>query len=162
MSSTSTKQPLKVPHYQQEQNSSCLPACVRMALAFLGIKKSEQDIRKLLKTKPAGTNPLNVIYLKDWKHEAIVSFSNLDELQNYLLQEQPVIVLLWTGELSYWDSEKYLDYLHAVVVIGYTDVEILANDPAFPEYPKAIPINEFLEAWSYSQQMLIFIEKPRT
>ena len=159
MSTTSTKLPLKVPYYQQEQNNSCLPACVRMVLAFLGIEKSEQDIRRLLKIKPAGTNPLNVTCLKYWEVEAVSSFSTLDELQIYVIQERPVIVLLWTGELNYWDSEKYLDYLHTVVVIGYTNDNILVNDPAFPDYPKTIPINEFLEAWSYSQQMLISIEK---
>lgn len=99
-------------------------------------------------------------HLKEWNLETTISFSNFEELENYVIQKQPVIVLLWTGELSYWDSKKYLDYLHTVVVIGYNDENILVNDPAFSEYPKIIPINEFLEAWSYSQQMLIFIEKP--
>jgi len=159
MSNKSTKPPLKVPHFEQEQHNSCLPACIRMALAFLGVEKSEHEIRKVLKTNPAGTNPLNVTHLKDWNLEAIVYFSNLDELQNHLLEKHPTIALLWTGVLSYWDSNKYFDYLHAVVVVGYDKENILINDPAFSEYPKTTPINEFLEAWSYSQQMLILIDK---
>ena len=160
MSNRSTKITLKIPHYEQELNNSCLPACVRMVLAYFGIEKSEQSIRILLKTKPAGTNPVNLTNLRNWDIDTILSSSNLDELQNYLLQEHPTIALLWTGILSYWDSNKYLDYLHAVVVVGYDKENILVNDPAFSNYPKTIPTDEFLEAWSYSQQMLILIEKP--
>lgn len=160
MSNRFTKTTLKIPHYEQELNNSCLPACVRMVLAYFGIEKSEQSVRILLKTKPAGTNPINLTNLKNWDINAILSSSNLDELQNYLLQEHPTIALLWTGILSYWDSNKYLDYLHAVVVVGYDKENILVNDPAFSNYPKTIPTDEFLEAWSYSQQMLILIEKP--
>lgn len=160
MSNRSTKITLKIPHYEQELNNSCLPACVRMVLAYFGIEKSEQSIRILLKTKPAGTNPVNLTNLRNWDIDTILSSSNLDELQNNLLQEHPAIALLWTGILSYWDSNKYLDYLHAVVVVGYDKENILVNDPAFSNYPKTIPTDEFLEAWSYSQQMLILIEKP--
>ena len=160
MSNRSTKITLKIPHYEQELNNSCLPACVRMILAYFGIEKSEQSVRILLKTKPAGTNPINLSNLKNWDINAILSFSNLDQLQNYILQEHPAIALLWTGILSYWDSNKYLDYLHAVVVVGYDKENILINDPSFLDNPKTISISEFLEAWSYSQQMLILIEKP--
>ena len=117
------------------------------------------DIRRLLKTKPAGTNPLNVVRLREWDLDASVTFSNLDELKVYLTHKKCPIVLLWTGELNYWDSNKYLDHLHAVVIIGYENETMLVNDPAFSEYPQSISLNEFLEAWSYSQQMLILIEK---
>ncbi|MDW7680433.1 MAG: cysteine peptidase family C39 domain-containing protein [bacterium] len=131
-----------------------------MVLAYFGIEKSEQSIRILLKTKPAGTNLITLANLRNWDIDTILSSSNLDELQNHLLEKHPTITLLWTGVLSYWDSNKYFDYLHAVVVVGYDKENILINDPAFSEYPKSIPINEFLEAWSYSQQMLILIQKP--
>ena len=159
MSNISTRPPLKIPHYEQKLSNSCLPASVRMVLAYYGTKKSEESLRRLLKTKAAGTNPLNVTYLRDWNFKVSVSFSNLDELKDYIFQEKPIIVLLWTGELSYWNSKEYFDYLHSVVVVGFDEENVFINDPAFPNYPILIPYNEFLEAWSYSQQMLILIEK---
>jgi len=160
MSKISPKQFLKIPHYKQELNNSCLPACIRMVLSFFNITKSEQDIRRLVKIKPAGVNPLNLIHLKNWDIEVNISFSNFDILEDIITQKKPSIALLWTGELDYWDSEKYFDYLHAVVVIGIDNENILVNDPAFSKYPQHFPVNNFLEAWSYSQYMLILIEKP--
>jgi ABC-type bacteriocin/lantibiotic exporter with double-glycine peptidase domain len=133
-----------------------------MLLSYFGVPKSERDIRLLLKMKPAGTNPLNVVRLREWNLEASVTFSNLEELKSYLVQKKPPIVLLWSGKLNYWDSNEYLDYLHAVVVIGYDDEMILINDPAFSDHPKTIQVYEFLEAWSYSQQMLILIENAQS
>ena len=65
MSNRFTKTTLKIPHYEQELNNSCLPACARMVLAYFGIEKSEQSIRILLKTKPAGTNPINLTNLRN-------------------------------------------------------------------------------------------------
>ena len=138
-----------------------LPAAVRMVLAFHGVETPEGTLRQILKTKPAGTNPLNVTHLKNLGFEARISFSSLEELKAYLSQGKPVIALLWTGELTHWDSTKYFDYLHTVVAIGYDDENILVNDPAFSDYPMAIPYAEFSEAWGYSQQMLIVIEKPQ-
>ena len=142
MSNISTKRPLQVPHHKQEQNNSCLPACVRMVMAFHGAEKSVMEIRRLLKTKLGGTNPLNVTHLREWNFEATVSFSNLDELQNHLFQEQPAIALPWSGELSYWDSAVYLDFLHAVVIIGYDAENILINDPA-PSILKRLSLVSF-------------------
>lgn len=133
-----------------------------MLLSFFSIQKREQDIRALLKIKAAGTNPLNVLPWREWSLEASVTFSHLEKLKSYLVQKKPPIVLLWSGKLNYWDSTEYLHYLHAVVVIGYDDEMMLVNDPAFSDHPKTIQVYEFLEAWSYSQQMLILIEKAQS
>ena len=161
MSSTSTKLTLKVPHFEQELANSCLPACIRIVLAYYRKDVLEQNIRRIIKTKPAGTNPLNVTYLKSLNIETNVLFSNLGELKHILLSgRKPMIALLWTGELSYWQSMEYIDYLHSVVVIGFDESNIILNDPSFSDYPKIISNAEFLEAWSYSHQMLILIEKP--
>ena len=86
MSKPSTSLPLPVPHFEQEQNNSCLSATVRIVLAFHKFETKEAPLRKILKTKPAGTNPLNVTYLKDLGFEARISFSNIEELKTYLDQ----------------------------------------------------------------------------
>lgn len=103
MSSIFSKLLLKIPHFKQELSNSCFPACVKMLLSYFGIQKSERDIRLLLKTKPAGTNPLNVVRLREWDFEASFTFSNLEELKSHLVQKKPPIVLLWSGKLNYWD-----------------------------------------------------------
>jgi len=54
---------LKIPHYQQEFESSCLAACVRMILEYSGKSLLEKDLRKLLKTKPTGTSPINIHHI---------------------------------------------------------------------------------------------------
>ena len=100
MSSISSKLLLKIPHFEQELSHSCLPACIRMLLSYLGIQKRQQDIRILLKIKPAGTNPLNVIRLREWRIDALIAFSNLEELKSFLIQNKPPIVLLWSGKLN--------------------------------------------------------------
>ena len=40
----------EIPFYKQETKYTCGPASMRMALEFCGIKKSEKQIAKLLKT----------------------------------------------------------------------------------------------------------------
>jgi len=136
MSSTSTKLTLKVPHYEQELANSCLPACIKIVLAYYRKEISEQNIRRIIKTRPAGTNPVNVTFLKAINIETKVLFSNLGELKHLLWSGKPMITLLWTGELSYWQSMEYMDYLHSVVVIGFDESNIILNDPAFSDYPK--------------------------
>ncbi len=161
MSALSINLPLPVPHFEQELGNSCLPACVRMVLSFWGTEVTEPALCKVLKTKPAGTNPFNITHLKELGFEGRISFSNLEELKSFLSERQPSIALLWTGALGHWNSTKYFDYLHSVVAIGFDQESILVNDPAFSNHPIAIPFAEFLEAWSYSQQMLVIVERPQ-
>ncbi|PIN94126.1 hypothetical protein COU56_03175, partial [Candidatus Pacearchaeota archaeon CG10_big_fil_rev_8_21_14_0_10_31_9] len=48
---------VQIPYYEQETNYTCGPACMRMVLGSLGIKKSEKQITKLIGTnKIRGTN----------------------------------------------------------------------------------------------------------
>jgi len=47
---------MKIPYFEQETAYTCGPAVMRMALAVLGIKKSEKQLVKLLRTnKVIGT-----------------------------------------------------------------------------------------------------------
>ncbi|RMF26161.1 MAG: hypothetical protein D6759_20150 [Chloroflexi bacterium] len=47
--------PLPIPHFQQSTDGYCLPACVRMVLAYLQIERSEAEISHLLGTQTFGT-----------------------------------------------------------------------------------------------------------
>jgi ABC-type bacteriocin/lantibiotic exporter with double-glycine peptidase domain len=55
-----------IPYYKQETEYTCGAACTRMALASFGIKKSEKQIAKLLKTnKKIGTWHKNIAELAE-------------------------------------------------------------------------------------------------
>jgi ABC-type bacteriocin/lantibiotic exporter with double-glycine peptidase domain len=125
-----------------------------MILSFWGKELPEQDVRILLKTKISGTSPIHVSRLESLGFRGTFLFSSIDELKEYVSRGIPCIVHLWTGYLSYWASE----YMHAAVVIRVEDETIDIHDPAFDDFPKHLPIDEFSRAWFSSSQLLIVIE----
>ena len=46
---------LNVPHFQQELEYSCVPACARMVLAFYGDIRTEAELRVSAKGQPTFT-----------------------------------------------------------------------------------------------------------
>ena len=53
---------IPVPHYQQSTPYTCLPACVRMVLAFRGHQHAEAELAQIFNTVPLlGTLPENVV-----------------------------------------------------------------------------------------------------
>ena len=50
---------ITVPHFAQEMDKTCVPASVRMLLAYLGIERSEREIAALLGATPDGTHVMN-------------------------------------------------------------------------------------------------------
>ena len=53
------------------------------------------------------------------------------------------MVFVSTQELSYWAEAVQ----HAVVVAGTDATQIHLYDPAFPEAPRTISVDEFMLAW---------------
>ncbi|MCI0695757.1 cysteine peptidase family C39 domain-containing protein [candidate division KSB1 bacterium] len=52
------------PHHKQQIKMSCLPACAKMLLGFIGNPIEEAALRELLKTdKITGTPALNILAL---------------------------------------------------------------------------------------------------
>lgn len=53
---------LAVPHFQQATSYTCLPACARMVLSFLGYEHTERELADAFGTVPLlGTPPENVV-----------------------------------------------------------------------------------------------------
>jgi hypothetical protein len=46
---------LQLPHFQQSTEGYCLPACVRMVLAYWGLQRSEDEISRILGSCTFGT-----------------------------------------------------------------------------------------------------------
>jgi len=146
---------IPIPHRQQERDYSCVPACVRMVLAFYGDQRAESELRALFKTKVGGTSIANVIIrLPELGYTAIVLTATFYELEQLIRAGQPCIVQVWTGHLGYWDEA----WMHDLVVVGFDDDQVLLHDPAFADAPKAVARDEFMRAWQAADRLLIKIE----
>ena len=149
---------IQKPHCRQEKSYTCVPASVRMMLAFHGIERTESYLARILKTKFYGTNVHNIKFIEDERIGLKVSIRlfSLDELKRTLSQNQPCIVPLRTKCLSYFPY----DCLHTLVVTGYDDTgNILVNDPNFDSEIIFIEESKFIEAWAESDGLVILIEK---
>lgn len=146
---------IPIPHHQQERDYSCLPACAKIICAHLGVEISEAQLRRLMKTKPSGTSPANVAHLSSLGFRVRFFSSSLSELRQLIEQGVPVIVLIWTEPLAYWNDAC----MHAVIVTGFDAEVILVQDAAFSDYPIRIPVDQFEIGWAYSRQLSIQIER---
>lgn len=149
---------IQKPHYRQQKNYTCVPASVRMLLAFHGIDRNESYLARMLKTKFYGTNVYNIKYIEDEQIglKVRIRFLSLDELKQILSQNQPCIVPLRTKYLSYFPY----DCLHTLIVVGYDDTSnILVNDPNFDKEIISIKKSEFIEAWTENDGLVILIKK---
>ena len=92
---------LPVPLYRQSRLGTCLPACARMVLAFLGYTISEESVGRILGTRHAGTPVPNIIRLRSLgfsvRYEALTEY----DVRLQLRAEQPLICRLWTVMLDY-------------------------------------------------------------
>ena len=68
---------------------------------------------------------------------------SLDDLHRSIDQNDPALIFVHTGQLSYWGIATQ----HAVVIIGYDGPNLLINDPAFPDAPQSVDANELILAW---------------
>lgn len=150
---------LPVPHFKQELDYSCLPACVRMVLAFYGQEYEEARLHALLKTRPGGTSPVQVMLrLPEMGFDAYVRSGSLSLLRELLNVEIPCVVHLWTPPLPYWSVEA----IHAVVVVAIAEDRVLVHDPVQETGPTEIPIDTFVEAWAATDYLTIVIRPKET
>jgi ABC-type bacteriocin/lantibiotic exporter with double-glycine peptidase domain len=135
---------LPVPHRRQIADGYCLPACVQMVFAYLGIELSQEKIARKLKTVPrAGTPGFHLQRLASSALEVIYRSGDVNDLRLALNQGLPPIVLVATGQLPYWGEAT----AHAVVVIGIEGSSIIVNDPAMSEPAIQVSVGDFELAW---------------
>ena len=86
-------------HYRQESKVSCVAASARMVLSFLGIELEEEHLRRILKTKPYGTNVAHLLHLndEDFGVNVTLRFLSMSELMGLIVEKRvPCIVVLDT------------------------------------------------------------------
>lgn len=135
---------LSVPHYQQQTPYTCLPACVRMVLAFLGHAHTENELAEAFRTVPLiGTLPENVIGALQKMGYHALWFENATAERLFRLSEHdwPVIALLLAQDLP-----NGIAGMHAVVVSGLNDQQITFLDPMQTE-ATVMSTLDFLQAW---------------
>lgn len=143
---------LDFPNPRQSYDYSCGPGVVQAVMAYYGEDFRESQLIGLLKTdKNDGT------YVKDivrFLHSRGLSTNvkqhmTKSELFSYIDKDIPVIVLIqaWGKEPDF--NNHYRDCWndgHFVVVIGYTDEDIICSDPGLFK-AGYIPIPEFMDRW---------------
>jgi predicted double-glycine peptidase len=77
-----------------------------------------------------------------------------ETLRSLLARKIPPIVFVSTQDLSYWDEATQ----HAVVIAGIDETHVSLHDPAFPDAPKTIPIDEFMLAWLEMDEFYALIQ----
>jgi ABC-type bacteriocin/lantibiotic exporter with double-glycine peptidase domain len=136
--------PLDVPLLRQEHPWTCLPACIRMVLAYRGQLIEEADVAAACRTTPLrGTLPERAVEGVQQLGYHALWFENADmaRLQDLINHDWPVIVFLRARDLPGGGTG-----LHGVVVIDVAQKGVTVLDPqAGKRY--MLGRGPFLSAW---------------
>jgi len=143
----------KLRWHKQETESSCLPACLRSVLNYYGIHELEPALRRLCKTKPWGTHPINVVSAAQaFGLDAYVDRADLSFLSNILRENIPPIATTFSE-----DEDALISHAFVVQKISAKSVKVL--DPLRGEC--SISLAEFDKLWSAAGYLVIIIRKSR-
>jgi ATP-binding cassette, subfamily B, bacterial len=135
---------LEVPAFRQEQSHTCLPACLRVVLAYLGRRLPEAELAALCGTRRVGTSLRGALEaLDELGCDALyLPRGTLEDLALYLSADRPVIAFLRLEELG-----AGIVGSHAVVVCGLTETNVWVVDPSAGD-EVALEVEVFLRSWS--------------
>ena len=142
-------------HLKQEQDHTCVPACIRIVFHHLGFVFSEAQICAACKTTALGTDQNEAaegITLLGFK-ATMLKGAEFNVVAQSLRQGRPVIVFLSVNDLPYGGYAG----LHAVVVNGVGKNEVSFVDPSRGE-EIAIDLKTFLKAWQARGCRCLLIE----
>ncbi len=144
-------QQFKLPFYRQETPDSCVPACLRMVLAGLGVDQTEAVLRQMCDCTMLGTDALNVV---DAARQLGFPLAHKENLAIEQLTS-----VLWSGcfpivyvNLSLIDGEAGI---HAMVAIAADDRYIQVYDPL--EGERQLEKQLFDAAWGMTNRLTILI-----
>lgn len=136
---------IPVPHFQQETPHTCLPACVRMVLSFLGNDQTERQLVSAFQTVPGwGTLPehVEISLARLGYHVRWFENATLERLEQLHANRFPVIVFLRAVDLPHGSGG-----LHALVLVDIDEHFVTCLDPT-SDHDLKIDLSEFLEIWS--------------
>ena len=136
---------IRLPHTRQSTEGYCLPACVCMILAYLGLEQSEAEVARILGVQDYGAPSFSVRRLATLGLRVIYREWSIAQLLAALGAGQPVILFVRTGFLDHWQE----DVAHAVVVVGVEKGQSFSlHDPALPTGPLPVSWHGLLAAWA--------------
>lgn len=135
---------LTVPLHRMQQRADCLAACAVMALDYIGRPMTHADVLRLLGVGEFGTPASRITRLEGTGVAVEYGEGTWEMLETLIEHDQPVIVMVRTGELPYWHG---VDTFHSVVLVGHDQTHIFVNDPYFEDAPKVVTRGDFLLAW---------------
>lgn len=136
---------MKVPYFKQETRYTCGAASMRMALAAFGIRKSEKQIAKLMRTnRKHGTSNASFPRVAEKYRVSYVIKRNgtIDDLKNYLKKGYVVIVSFFFFE--YFEYKKMV--YHFAVLKGLSKGSVSLFDPELGQDHK-ISTPLFVRRW---------------
>lgn len=151
---------LAIQHSQQIEDGYCLPACIQMGLAYLGIVRSQQEIARIIKIRRGfGAGAPNVTNLQT-KQIAVAYYvhGTIKDIHQKLRDGYPSIVFIQAGELPYW---RNVSAQHAVLVVGLDGNTIYLHDPALNNGPTHVTLGDFLLAWDEMDNRYAVISESR-
>ena len=137
---------LSVPFSTLQKHGYCLLACAQMALAHLGISRSQAALAKTLGIfEDFGVPASNITRLKSSSIEVIYATEAvLSDVADWLDQKIPVIAFVQTAQLDYWQKHPAQ---HAVLIVAIDNDSVYLLDPARNADIVTVSIGEFLLAW---------------
>jgi ABC-type bacteriocin/lantibiotic exporter with double-glycine peptidase domain len=143
-----------LPLFAQELSTSCVAACLRMALAALGFSLTESEIRSRCDHTHLGMRlnqvvqgladlPIEVEYHTDW---------SIDDLTDAVRQSIFPIVGI---DLRFVEGAFAF---HAVVVADVMSGHVIVHDPWNSQSPQSISLQTFEDAWESADRECLVIE----
>lgn len=143
----------KPPFYKQEEDSSCLPACLRMVLASKGLMLPEKRLREMCKWSPlravSTTNVVAAARALGFVNSREDYGLRLHDLRDEIRAGQFPIVgidLMTYGRIG----------THAQVVVAVNSRSIAIQDPFLGQFVTKPVV--FEHAWSRTKFLTILIE----
>jgi len=135
---------LPVEHRPQVERAGCLAACAQMALQHIGISQSQAQLNRLLGLMPEGVPSSRIKRLSELGAEVVYTSGDETTLKEAIDRDIPPLIFVDTGELPYWNVRLR----HAVLMVGYDEVQAYLNDPDRPTAPTAVSWGDLMLAWS--------------
>ncbi len=147
---------LPVEHRLQEQPAGCLAACAQMVLHHLGISVAQQQLNRLFGLGELGSLLSHIQRVSRYGVKVTIQAGDENELKRMIDRGIPAVLFVRTNQLTtYWQA----DVRHALVVVGYDETHLYLNDPAFPDAPKRVLLDEVMLAWLEFDYMYALITR---
>ena len=106
---------LDIPHRMQRGSGYCLPACIEMALAYIGIQRDQNDLaRQIGVIGNVGVAISRVMRVAGSNIQVFWKSGEESDLLQALAQNVPPIVAVDTRQLPYWTEAT----THVVLLAG--------------------------------------------